>query len=428
MKKVGAVFFLAFFLLNVHCTGQVIVLTPETAVEKALESNITVLQNKLSLGLKKREKNFSWNSISPTLSASGSYTKAVPGKNDAKGAISVGASLRTTLTPGLYTTIKNSALAYENQEITYETALRNVQVAVLKSYYTILYEKENLELQKKSLETKKNQYVANLAKYNRGMISKVDVFTARLNYDNSVLSVETMKTNHENSIAQFKQICGIDQSAEVEFTGSFDRILGLEKFSMEGTEKKSLAIESLEKQISMAKNQIMALRFSAWGPSLTAGYSYNYSSNDDGSTWDDGGSLSLSASIPLDGLLPWSKGSQSVESQKDSLKSLELQLENEKTAFEINSDALEKKIQTCMANIRLRKTAVELAETTYSMVLEAYGHGTRDILALQNSEDNLLTARVNLILEANTLVASIYDLENLCGMEFGTLLGERNEN
>ena len=78
MKKVGAVFFLAFFLLNVHCTGQVIVLTPETAVEKALESNITVLQNKLSLELKKREKNFSWNSISPTLSASGSYTKAVP--------------------------------------------------------------------------------------------------------------------------------------------------------------------------------------------------------------------------------------------------------------------------------------------------------------------------------------------------------------
>lgn len=424
MKRFISVVVAGAFILYGMWGQDKIVLTPDAAVEFALNNNLTIKQNQISLDAKKRENSVSWNSVSPTAKVSGSYSNPLPGKENSNGTVSLGASISTNFSPSLYTSIKNAKLAWEQQQISYDTAVKNVQLAVLKSYYSILYQKENLDLVQKSLETKKKQYEANQQRYKRGVLSRVDVLEAQVNYENSVLSYENAKIQQENAIASFKQSIGIDQNMQVEFSGDFDRVLGLEKFSLENIEKKSSAVELLEKQIEQAKVSVMAQRFSAWGPSISAGYSYSYSSQDGGKNWNDGGNLSVSASIPLDGFFPWSKGAQNIENQKDNLKNLELKLADEKTTFEIETDNLEKKIMQSFANIKARKKSVQLAQTTYDMISEAYGHGTKDLLTLQVSEDNLLSAKVNLIMEAKTFIDSVYELENKCGLEFGSLLGE----
>lgn len=424
MKRFISVVVAGAFILYGMWGQDKIVLTPDAAVEFALNNNLTIKQNQISLDAKKRENSVSWNSVSPTAKVSGSYSNPLPGKENSNGTVSLGASINTNFSPSLYTSIKNAKLAWEQQQISYDTAVKNVQLAVLKSYYSILYQKENLDLVQKSLETKKKQYEANQQRYKRGVLSRVDVLEAQVNYENSVLSYENAKIQQENAIASFKQSIGINQNMQVEFSGDFDRVLGLEKFSLENIEKKSSAVELLEKQIEQAKVSVMAQRFSAWGPSISAGYSYSYSSQDGGKNWNDGGNLSVSASIPLDGFFPWSKGAQNIENQKDNLKNLELKLADEKTTFEIETDNLEKKIMQSFANIKARKKSVQLAQTTYDMISEAYGHGTKDLLTLQVSEDNLLSAKVNLIMEAKTFIDSVYELENKCGLEFGSLLGE----
>ncbi|MBQ0039522.1 MAG: TolC family protein [Treponema sp.] len=423
MKRVVGTAIFLFIFAGLY--AEKMVLTPQMAVGSALENNINAKQGKITLDAAARQKSVSWNSVSPTASVTGRYSTSVPSEENSKDSISIGASINASLTPSLYTQMEGAKIAYEQQKISYDSALRNIEFAVLKAYYGILYGKENLDLKIKNLETKKKQYEANLAKYNRGMLSRVDVLSAQINWQNSVLDVDTQRTTLENTIAQFKQTVGIDQSVEVEFIGSFDSALSFERLDVSELEKKSSAIEALQKQVLAANNNLLAARFSAYGPSLSAGYSYSYSSMDGGENWNDGGSLSFGVSIPLDGLLPWSTRAQAVENYRDTVEGLELKLADERTTFEINTDALVKKINQSVDNIKVRKSSIDLAQTNYEMTLEAYNHGTRDLLTLQSAQDSLLSARVNLVAEANTLMGSIYELENECGWEFGSLLGDK---
>ncbi|MDO4505796.1 MAG: TolC family protein [Spirochaetales bacterium] len=400
-------------------------LTPQTAVEYALENNISLKQEKITLDSKEREKKYSWNGVSPSASLSASYTSSIPSKEKSRDTISAGARISATLTPSLYAQVKSAALAYDSQEINYESARTSISFSVIKNYYEILYEKENLSLSEKNLETKKNQYKSNLEKFNRGMLNQVDVLSAQINYQNTELTFETQKINLESNIAIFKQTLGIPQDQEVEFSGDFNGLFNFKKITGESIQINSPSVALLEKQLESARNSLLLNRFKAYGPSLTASYNYSTSYFADGFEKNsNGGSLSVGASIPLDGIMPWSSSAQSINSSKDNIESIELKLENEKESIRIKTESLVKKINQCVDNLKVRKDSIKLAETNYDMTLKAYNYGTRDLLTLQSAQDSLLSSKVNLIAEANTMVASICELENICGMNPGTLLGE----
>lgn len=418
-KKIFVLFFsIAAFAF---ADENIIELSLEDAVKSALENNVSIKQSEISLDAKKRESDYSWNSISPSISGTGRYSKNIPGTSDDKASLSAGISLSATLSPSVYTSAKNAGLSYSQQQLSYQNDLRSVELNVRKNYYSLLYKIEEISLKEKSLETSKNQYESNLAKYKRGTLSRLDVLSAQVSYQNDQLELKSLNAEMENSIASFKQLVGLPQDAKISLSGSFENILNLKNISIEGMELNSFSIESLQKQIDSAKNSLLASRFTAYGPSLSASYSYNYSSIDGGSNWDDNGTLSLQASIPLDGFLPWSNSSLNVQSKKDSVKSLELELEDAKTSLEVNISTLMNKINQCLENIALRKSSIELAQTTYEMTLESYSHGTKDLLSLQTASDNLLSAKVNLISEAYNLICAVLDLENAAGIPFGTL-------
>lgn len=418
-KKIFILFFsiVAFAFADEN----IIELSLEDAVKSALKNNVSVKQSEINLDAKKREANYSWNSISPSISGTGRYSKNIPGSSDDKANLSAGISLSATLSPSVYTSAKNAELNYSQQQLSYQNDLCSVELNVRKNYYSLLYKIEEISLKEKSLETSKNQYESNLAKYKRGTLSRLDVLSAQVSYQNDQLELKSLNAEMENSIASFKQLVGLPQETKISLSGSFENILNLKNISIEGMELNSFSIESLQKQIDSAKNSLLASRFTAYGPSLSASYSYNYSSVDGGSNWDDNGTLSLQASIPLDGFLPWSNSSLNVQSKKDSVKSLELELEDAKVSLEVNISTLMNKINQCLENISLRKNSIELAQTTYEMTLESYSHGTKDLLSLQTASDNLLSAKVNLISEAYNLICAVLDLENAAGIPFGTL-------
>jgi len=55
------------------------------------------------------------------------------------------------------------------------------------------------------------------------------------------------------------------------------------------------------------------------------------------------------------------------------------------------------------------------------MTLNAYNHGSKDLLTLQNSADSLLSAKINLMQQKYTLISAVLDLENTLGIPFGSL-------
>lgn len=405
------------------CTGAFadsLKLTVQDSVKRALEGNITLKQSQLNLNSLKRTKNLSWGVISPTVTASGSWGKATENELESLG-FNIGVNL--ALTPSLYTAINGAVLNYEKGLLDYESAVKSIELNVRKVYYSLLFEKENIALQNQTVESSKKQYESTQAKYNRGAIPQIDVLSSQVTYQNNQLNLENQKMQFVNDIANFKQLLGIDQSEEVELTGSLEDLISNKDISIEGIEIKNSKVASLEKQIEIARNNLLSTRFTAWGPTLSASYSYapGATSLDDFETWKDGGRFSVGASIPLDGFLPWSRGAQSIYAQQDGLKNLELQLNDAKTSQQVNIDSCLRKINQYKQSVELRKKSVELAQKSYNMMLEAYNHGTRDLITLQNSADKLLQAQVQLKSEIFNLAAAQLDLENEIGVEYGSL-------
>ena len=403
-------------------------LTVEDAVKTAIAQNITIKQNQITVDADKRAKDHSWNSISPSASVSAGVTKP----NDTSSltydwTAYTKASVSISFSPSLYTSIKKANLNYEQGLITYEQACRSIELSVRSTFYGLLYEQENLVLQERNLATAKQQYETNQSKYQAGRIPQLDVLTAQVTYEKLKPTVESAEITLKNDMESFKQLLNINLDTEITLSGSLDDVLALGSVSLGSTKiddlvEKALSVASLEKQVESAKNSLMASRFSAYGPTISAGWTYQPTiKSNDTSNATDSGSLALSATIPLDGWLPWSTGSDNVATANDNVKNLELQLENAKTTAKVNIQNYSRQIDQAQSTIQSLQANINLAQQSYDMTLEAYNHGTKDLLSLQTASDSLLQAKVSLKSEAYTLIKAVLNLENTSGVPFGTL-------
>lgn len=430
--KAGLLTVLFFFGLTVLLPAET--LTLQEAVDLASGNNLSIKEGDVSLKSAKRASSYSWNSISPSIKASGSLSKSLP-KEEVKSAygsasssdaarISLGASVNIGLSPSIATNIKGARLKYEKQQIDYDTTVRTIELNVRKAFYQILYEQEYIALQERHAESAKNQYNTNKAKYERGVLPRLDVLNSQISYQNAQLSLDSAKTTLANDLATFKNLLGLDQSRDIALSGSLDGFVELTDISLGGLSAKSNTIASLEKQVEIAKNSLTATRLSAWAPTLSAGYSYNLSTTTDSSSdWNKAGSLTLGVSIPLDGYLPWSSGAQSIANQKDNLELLQLQLEDARNTLDIQISGYLNQVKNLVSTIQLRKQSLEFAEESYRLTADAYNNGTKDILALQNARNSYLEAAVNLKNQAYNLSVALLNLENSLGVPFGSLSG-----
>lgn len=421
MKKV---LLITTFCLSVLCVcysqENIRKLTVDDAVILAADNNISLQRQRISLNTLEKKKDTSWNGISPSLSASG--TMSIPFESDSKLSYSVSASASLNFTPSLFTAIKTAKLNYENGVTSYENAVRTVELNVRKVFCNLLYTKENIQLQERKLETAKSLYESNLAKYNRGQLSELDLLNSQYNYESTIPTLQSLQINYDNSIATFKQTLGLNQSEEIELVGNIEDFLNIGKIEINKNIEEVPAVKTILANMELAKTQLLATRFSAWGPSLSASYSYGKSGNFESSDLrTTGNALSLSLRIPLDGFLPWSSGALSIANQKANLQDLELQLKEKKESTELEIQNSIKKIEQAQAQLNVLENNVELAQKRYNMTLTAYNHGSKDLLTLQNASDALMTARINLSSQKITIFSAILDLENILGVPFGTL-------
>lgn len=428
LLELSAVFGPALFAQE----GQKYSLSVEDAVKIAKENNVSVQQQKITLNAAKRTKDHSWNSVSPSLSVGA--TGSVPldsltgGDQESKYSASVGISATASLnlTANLYTTMQGAKLSYEQNELSFDEAVRSIELSVRESYYELLYSAENIKLQEENLAIAKTQYENNLAKYNSGRLSEVDALSAEVNYKSKIPTVESARTSYKNAMDNFKQVLGLMLNDEVELTGSLNDFLYLEKIDVDVTKVTSASVKNLELKLESAKNTVLDKRFSAFAPSLNASFSWkdgNWYSGYDGTAPDatKTSSLSLSASIPLDGVLPWSGKNDAVDSAKDSVADYELQLDNERKTFMRTVNSSLRSIAQSQESIRYKQANVELAQKTCDMTSEAYNRGTKDLLSLQSANNTLLTAQVTLNSEILTLAKNIMELEKTIGADFGSL-------
>lgn len=416
-----------FFLFCGFCFAQqneTKIITVDDAVSLALENNISIKRNQISLKTLERKNKYSWNSVSPSINASVNYNQPL-GENIDKNSVSASGSVSIRLSPSVYTSIQSAKINYEMGKISYEQAVKSVELEVRNAFYQMLYAKENLSLLERNLETAKQRYNLNREKYQKGQLSELDLLSAQYSYESLIPNIEASQINMENNMSTFKQMLGLDQTEKIELSGSLDDFLSSFDFTLSFDINEIPSMKNLNYQIESAKNQLLATRFSAYGPSL----SFGFSAGKDLKNTDSDFTFSLSAgvSIPLDGFLPWSSGALSIANQKATLEDLELQLENQKTTLEIQIQNSTKKIMQAQSQLELLEKNVDLAQKKYDMTQTAYSHGSKDFLTLQDSANSLLNAKISLMSQKITLLNAVLSLENTLGIPFGTLMDSESK-
>ena len=412
-----------------NASDKVRTITVDDAVILAADNNISLKRQRISLDTLERRNKTSWNSLSPTLSLSGGLTKPLDGivtdmEAQIKYSYNVGASARLSLTPSLYTSIRDAQLKYESGKTSYEDAVRQIELNVRKLFYSLLYTQESMNLQRRNMETARIRYENNRDKYNRGQLSELDLLQSQYSYESLRPNIESAEIAYQNSIASFKQTLGISQDEKIELSGSLSDAVPPESFSVNQAVDELPSIKKIKASIAQQENSLLATRFTAYSPSVTASYSWGMNGNDKTEEFKKGQeshSLSLSVNIPLDGYIPWTNGAQNVKNQKAVLQDLQLQLENERTTASLNLQNSIKNILQKQSQMDLIDRNVELAQKTYDMTLTAYNHGSRDLLTLQNSADSLLKAKTDRESKKYELISAVLDLENTLGIPFGTL-------
>ena len=417
-----------------EAADKVRIITVEEAVILAADNNISLKRQRINLNALKRKEITSWNGVSPSASLSANISKpldeivtevpemAKKKRNDYT--YSFGASVSLSLTPSLYTSIQDACLKYESGKSSYEEAVRQVELNVRKLFYSLIYTKESMNLQQRNMETAKLRYENNLDKYNRGQLSELDLLQSQYSYESQRPSIESAEINYRNSLASFKQILGIPLDEKIELSGSLSDAIPPESFSIVDDVESLPSVKKIQDSIKQQKNSLLATRFSAYGPTISASWSWGLNGNDkteELKQHQENHSISLNVRIPLDGLLPWSNGVQSIANQQDNLKDLNLQLENEKTSASINIQNSIKNIQQKQAQKDMLDRNVVIAQKAYDMTLSAYNHGSRDLLTLQNAADALLKAKTDRESHIYNLICAVLDLENTLGLPFGSL-------
>ena len=419
LKKTAAVIFCASLLAGAVSAEE---LTVDGAVQYAIENNISVKKDKITLDALKRAKNHSWNGVSP--SASVSANMLFPAAGDARQYdynLSIQGSVNFALSPSLYSSVKTAALNYENGLLTYDEALRSIELKVRSAFYHLLYELEYIELQRRNLETAGRQYEQNMKKYKSGQLSELDMLTSQVKYERLKPVLESAEITFANDSASFKQMLGLDQSAELALSGSLAAACSFGDISVEVDAEDTPVIRAGKNSVKIAQAALLARRFAAWGPTLSAGWTYGKSKTNIADDFSTTNAFSVGVSIPLDGYLPWSKGADSVASAADSLKTAELTLENSRTTLAVQIDNSVKQIRQIQSQIASLEANVDLAQKSYDITKDAYNHGSRDLLTLQTAADSLLNARTDLAQQEYTLITKMLDLEYTLGVPFGSL-------
>ena len=396
------------------------ILTLEECISLAKENNLSIKVQKNTLNDLKRKNETSWNSVSPSIKGDATFQDDFTNKTTES--FSISGSLGLTLSTNLYSTIKGAKLNYENGLLTYNQAVKQIEMSVWKTFYDLIYKTEYFSFQSQNLLTAKKNYEQNLEKFKNGKISELDVMSSRVSYEQKKPVLEEARIDLTNNLELFKNIIGVDFDDEIKLDGSLDFLLELKDIKLPPKENPSPDVQAAKFAVEIAENNLLAQRFSSYSPVITGTYKYGQALNIDNSLWNETSSLSVGVSIPLDSYLPWSSSAVSINSKKESLESAKLNLEDAENSIRVNTENALRKINQIISMLEVSKETVALAKKTYEMTETAYNYGKTDFLTLQNASDNVLNAEVSLKNQAKTLMETLLDTEYLLGLEFGTIL------
>ncbi len=394
--------------------------TLNDCIRYALEQNIQLQQNRLSLEESKVDVKTAKAALFPSLSFSTGHnmtnrpyqetssmvsgTEIISSSNKTSYTGSYGLNAQWTVWNGgqRLNTIKQQKLNKETAELTVNEQENTLQEEITKLYVQILYADESVRINEGTLELSKAQYERGKELLAAGDISKSELAQLESQVSNDNYQLVTAQTSLENYKLQLKQLLELD--GDREFTLAIPELDETNVLSplpakadiyntalalRPEIQSSRLNIQSADLSISMAKAGYMP------NVSLTAGIGTNHTTGSDFTFseqvkrgWNN--SIGLSVSLPI---FSNRETKSAVEKAKIQRESRQLDLTNAqkelyRTIETMWLDASSAQQQFVAADAKLKSS-----QSSYELVNEQFKLGMKNTVELLTEKNNLMSAQ-----------------------------------
>ncbi|MDC7225663.1 MAG: TolC family protein [Spirochaetales bacterium] len=402
---------------TLNTAAEALILDIETCIEMALENNPDFLISNISLRTAQRDNNTVWNNFLPTASLSGYHggsSAIISDTADFSWSTYGKLSMSLSLNAEVFKTIESIRLAYENEQISYETAKRELVSTVEEEFYYLITSKSSLEITKASLELAQKNYEQTLSNYNHGMASELSVLQAEINAANLKPTYKQSLSNHESRLRNFLIVLGMDPEQEIELEGELNtKIVEFDAEQLIPELSNRLDLQTIEKNIEILSNSRTLTALSNKSPTLTASGSWQVEALP---SYADILSLSLTLSIPIDDFIPGSSTSVSLAEIDDQIQQYELRLGKAMNEARIEIINLIEQLETAADNMDISALNITLAEKTYEMSQQSFARGVVERLDVEDAQQAYLSAKHQYLSSQYDYLTGLISLRDALGL------------
>jgi outer membrane protein TolC len=451
--------FLAIFLLlcaysHAQEAAPAMRLSQNEAVNLAIKNNLSLETSRSSTATKKRVSDMSWNQFIPTVDVGGAILRlneapqgmtlplppplgpiSIPGGSQWRVAGSVSASLNFNY--AMIVEMDRLRLDYEKGLVSFEKAKAQLERDVRKAYHNMLLLQENINLLRGSFENAGRQVQMAQANYNAGLAPELTFLQAQVARENLRPVIDQAENGLKLSMAQFAMFLGLDYNTPFELepvkgNTNFISINVAEMISKAASGKPD--IQELRQDILTLNSVKKSTWYRLYTPTLSLSWTADPSFQKD--PWKDpwfgdkdnwkqqSGSFRISVGFRLNGLIPYTSEHQGLKTLDDQISTINLGLTQmiRGTEIEIYNTVLA--LERTRISAQAQAQTVSLAEQSYRLTEQAYQAGLQDYFQVQNAEQSMRQARVQMLEQQFNYLNGLIDLEYSTGVPFGTLSSE----
>jgi outer membrane protein TolC len=329
-------------------------------------------------------------------------------------------------------------LDYESGLLTYEKAKAQLERDIRKTYHNILLVSENVSLLRGSFENAERQVQMAQANFNAGLVPELTFLQAQVARENMRPIIDQAENGLKLSMAQFAMYLGLDYNTLFDLIPIENEIgfipVDIADMISEAVKKKPDILEL--KQSILLLESVRKTQIGALYPSLSLSWSgvsaftkdpWKDSWFDSKDDWMKSGSLTIALGLRLHSLIPFSTDFQGIKTLDDQIRTASIGLSQMIYGTEIEIYNTVLSLEKTRISTQAQAQTVDMAERSYRLTEQAYQAGLQDLFQVQNAEQSLRQARVQMLEQQFNYLNGLIDLEYSIGVPFGTLSSKGSE-
>lgn len=406
----------------------------ERAVAQALAQNLSLRGGALDVESARENKNKAFRVFYPQISLNGGVTflNDSPSGNIAQNRFSADITAQLTLRGRVVSDLQVAILQYEAGKISYQQAAQELERSVRSLFYALLLLEGSTRIAAESVRIAEERAEDTQIRFDAGLFDEYTLLTAQVSVIDAQTPLDEMRKQYRDDIRRFNLLLGNRIDQPIKLVGQIEPqafTLDAERVIAELVPV-SPAIQGLEIAADLMRKD-RAINTADFIPNLVFGYQFSQSYDKDiisdgggfgdASNWTTGGGLSVTLSIPLSNLLPFSQTWVQQNILSRSVEKAEFALEERRKSVVIETRSLIDSLQLIEQNIRAKQLNVRRAERAFAVAEEGYQVGLRNILEVRDAQNQLDNARLNYLNKRFDYITTQINLASQLGVSVGLL-------